>query len=99
EVYNPHKLGDDEIKRIKKSGAPHERAKLTPSKRDIYHKLCEKGWIIHYGVDWGFNPDMAVCLVIAYHKKEKRAFILHMETALNHSNQDWADYIRDNIYP
>lgn len=99
EQFNPQDLPPEEMERIRKSGAPHELAGITPSKADIYKKLCEVGWTIHYGVDWGFNPDMAVCLVIAYHKRQNRAFILHMETALNHSNQDWADYIRDHIFP
>jgi len=98
EVFNPHKLGADEIEEIKKNGQPHERAKLTPTKQQIYRKLCETGWLFHYGVDWGYNPDPAVCVVTAYHKKQRRAFILHTESALNHSNQDWADHIREHIY-
>lgn len=69
-----------------------------PSKLDIYKKLVEQGWHINYGVDFGYRPDPAICLIVAYHKRQKRAFILHVDHALDHAPEDWAQYIADNIH-
>lgn len=98
-MFNPRKMERAELLQIIKTGQPWQLAAITPTKADFYMALVEAGWKVHYGVDWGYNPDPAVCVVVFYHKKQKRGFLLHTEKALNHSNQDWADHIKRAIYP
>lgn len=72
--------------------------RIAPSKKDIYEALVANGWHITYGVDWGFSPARAVCIVAAYNKRQQRGCVFHVESAQNLANQDWANYIVENIW-
>lgn len=98
EVYNPYKFSDEELSRIQQEGQAFELAKITPTKKEIYQELLRRNWIIHYGVDWGWNPHPSVVVVVAYSKSQERAFVLHVDSANNYANQAWADYIAENVY-
>jgi intein/homing endonuclease len=72
--------------------------RIAPTKTDIYNAFQTFGWSITYGVDWGFSPASATCIVTAYNKRQQRAAVFHVEFAQNLANQDWANYIIDNIW-
>lgn len=99
EFYNPNKWPKERLIEAMSSGKISILAEITPTKKAIYNKLIEDGWTVTYGIDWGYSPDPAVCVVVAYHKRKKRAFILNTDQALNHSNDDWAEYVKTEVYP
>lgn len=68
------------------------------TKEELYNLLLQGGWQIHYGVDWGYSPASATCIVGAYHRRSRKACILHVEAAQEMANPDWANYIVDNIW-
>lgn len=65
---------------------------------EIYQALISNGWVINYGVDWGFSPASATCLVGAFHRKSQKACVIYVESAREFANQDWAKYIVENIW-
>ena len=72
--------------------------RFSPSKAEIYKAFIENGWSLTYGVDWGFSPARATCIVTAYHKRFQKAAVLHVESSQNMANQDWAKHIATNIW-
>jgi len=97
--FNPDKLTEKELDEIEEDGAAIQLKRITPNKLDIYEALREQSWTIFAGCDWGYNPDPAVIIVGAYHKKTRRTVILHTANALNHANHVWAQHIAEQIYP
>jgi len=75
-----------------------ELKSITPTKIDIYNAMIEHDWTIVSGVDWGYNPDPAITTVVGYHKKRKRAAVLHTEAQTQYSNHVWAQYSCENIF-
>lgn len=72
---------------------------ITPTKIDIFEAMKKHGWTMISGVDWGYEPDPAVCVILGYHKKLKKCAILHTEAQTGYSNHVWAEYCCENIYP
>ena len=97
--FNPRDLPEAELDRIEEFGTVMELIEITPTKEDCYYAMVDEGWSITSGVDWGFNPDPAVCLLVGWHKKFKKMAVFHMEAELNHANHVWAEYVAQNIYP
>jgi len=96
--YNPFDFEESELDRIMEEGTMAEIVPITPTKLVIYQAMLERGYRVCYGVDWGFSPDPAVVIVLGYHSKLKRCAILHVESANNYANQDWAQYVADNVW-
>ena len=96
--FDPYKVGDLELDRIEFEGTMTERMAITPSKENIYQAMTENGWSMISGVDWGYEPDPAVCVVGGYHKKYKKCAILHVQTAQRMANHVFARYACENIY-
>jgi hypothetical protein len=97
--FDPDQVGPTELKRIEAEGTYAEVARITPTKNHIYLAMCNNGWTIGAGCDWGFSPDPALVMVAGYHKRLGRVAILHIEAALNYANHVWADYIVESVYP
>ena len=98
DYYNPNNLPEEELLRIFEDGTTTEITKITPTKSIIYRAMIENDWAINYGIDWGYLPDPALCTIIGYHKKTRRAAVLHTEFANYFSNYDWAQYVYTNIH-
>lgn len=96
--FNPLGLSDEDYKAALESKKFTELKKITPTVDEIYSMLVSRGWDIGYGVDWGFNPAVAVCIVAAYHKKQKRGCVFHVEYANGYDNRSWADHIATHIW-
>jgi intein/homing endonuclease len=96
--YNPDNFPLDQLEAYLKKADPIIMSRLTPSKDEIFRKMAEGGWVITYGVDWGFRPAEATCIVSGYHKRTRRAVVLHVSASQNYPNPDWADYIVKNIW-
>jgi len=91
EDFNPMNLTEEAYEKCLASENPDDKKLVTPSKRDLYKVLKERGWKIHWGIDWGYT-DPAALVIVAYSRKEQRAFVLHSELKTGYSNQDWALY-------
>lgn len=68
------------------------------STEEIYNILNQNNWVIHYGVDWGFSPASATCIVGAYHRRLDKACVIHVESTQEMANKDWANYIGKNVW-
>lgn len=99
QYYNPDQLSGDDLRARIASLDPADQLGITPTKRHLYDQLVLSGWTIHYGVDWGYSPATATCIVVAYHKRRRRAAVLHCAGAQEYANQDWADFISTEIFP
>jgi hypothetical protein len=97
-IFNPSNLSPEEIQKIADTGDPVMIDMITPKKSDIYQELVRQKWAIHYGVDWGYSPAEATCVVVAYHRRQKRAIVLHVAMSQGHANNHWADYIAKEIW-
>lgn len=99
ERFNPDGLEEAELDRIIEDGTKAELRRITPKKTEIYEALVKAGWTICYGVDWGFKPDPSVVVVAGFHRTQKRCCVIHVESAYEHANNVWADYISTQIWP
>jgi hypothetical protein len=97
-LYNPLQLPDSELQDIYSSDDQVKRISITPTKKEIFDALVSGGYHINYGVDWGFSPAHATCIVTAYHRRFKKCVVFHVAASQRHSNQQWADYIKENIW-
>jgi len=89
----------EEVEKVIKDGDFEKMFAITPSKQQIYNQLAENGWHINYGVDWGYSPASATCLVGIYHKRLRKGGFLHVAASQRYANEDWARYIAANIWP
>lgn len=96
--WNPDRMSEEEIDDGLMSGDLLTLIKITPDKDTIYKALVELGWDINYGVDWGWSPASAVCIVSAYHRRQKRGCVLHVASSHEHANVDWAKYIATELW-
>ena len=96
--WNPERMTEEEIEDGLDRDDLLTLIKITPDKDVIYKALVDLGWDINYGVDWGYNPASAVCIVGAYHRRQKRAVVLHVASSHEYANVDWAAYIAKNIW-
>lgn len=97
--FNPRNIPEDELLEMEESGDVLKILEITPTKEDIYYAMVREGWIISSGVDWGFRPDPAFCIIVGWHKKTKRLAVLHMESEHDHANHVWANYVAERVYP
>ncbi|MEM4379366.1 MAG: Hint domain-containing protein, partial [Thermoplasmatales archaeon] len=97
--YNPHNLPFDTVMKIYMEQKSEDLILITPTKADIYREFRRKGWMINYGIDWGYSPAQATCVVVAYNKKYRKAGVLHVAASQRHANPDWAKFIKTNIWP
>jgi hypothetical protein len=95
--FNPLKLPKEEIDSLIASKDPIQMQVIMPTKQDIYNAMVNNKWTLHCGVDWGLY-DPAVALLVGYHKSSRRAAVLHVEASSGYPNEDWAKYIKANIY-
>ncbi len=98
-AFNPQNLSDEEYKTCLNSKKYIDRQRITPSKEDIYYALRISGWEISYGIDFGYSPAPAVCVVGAYHRRKQKACVFHVEYANGYDNRAWAEYVATNIWP
>lgn len=96
--FNPDNIFEDELELILENGTDSQIKKYTPTKKDIYEAMIDSGWTIINGIDWGYT-DPAVSVVVGWHKRWKKACILHQERATGYSNHVWAEYVSKNINP
>ena len=96
--YTPEGVDSDSIPDIIREKDPFLLASITPDKQKIYSALRTAGWRIHYGIDWG-SVDPAVCVIVGYHKQTRRMIVLHTAGMTGFPNEDWAKYIKNNIWP
>lgn len=94
--FNPFNLPFDALEDLLENGTDSQIAANTPKKQDIYSAMVKFGWTITNGIDWGFT-DPAVSVVVGWHKRWKKACLLHTERATGHANNVWADYVATNI--
>lgn len=97
--FNPKGLDDEEYEAALKSRAWIDKQSIMPTKNDTYHAMLSTGWDFSYGVDFGYNPAVATCIIAAYHKRSDRAVVFYVEYASGYDNRAWAEYISTNIWP
>ena len=94
QYYNPGRYPQEQL-----LTAVSERPwEVTPTIETIYRKLIEDRWDLVAGIDWGYSPARAVCVLWAYHKRTDRAVALHVESTQFMANKDWADHIVKEIW-
>jgi hypothetical protein len=93
--FNPMNLTEEAYNKCLNSDDPSDLKLVTPSKRDLYKILKQHNWKINWGIDWGYT-DPAALVIIAYNRRESRAFVLHSELKTGYSNQNWAEYCATN---
>lgn len=94
EKYNPENLDADDYNRTLEVAA----WKITPSKEFIIQKMKEQNWYFVGGVDFGYSPARAVGVIWAYHKKQKRAVMIHVESSQHMDNKSWSHYLADGPF-
>lgn len=97
--FNPYSLTAEEYVTALHSKKYSDRQQITPTKDDIYLALESRGWDVSFGVDWGYSPSPATCVVTAFHRKSQRACVFHVEVANGYDNRAWAEYVSTNIWP
>jgi hypothetical protein len=97
--FNPYNLSPEEYAEALHSKKFITRQQITPTKDDIYLALESGGWDTSFGVDWGYSPAPATCVVVAFHRKTQRACVFHVEVANGYDNRAWAEYVSTNIWP
>jgi hypothetical protein len=100
--YNPQDLPDEELDRIEREGNFLEIMSITPTKKQIFDVMKNNGWYIVSGVDFGHSPDPAVGLTVGWHKKTKRAAIIHVDSENGYANHLWGKNLCDfqyKLYP
>lgn len=93
--FNPMNLTEEAYNKCLNSDDPTELKLVTPSKRDLYKILKQHNWKINWGCDWGYT-DPAALVIVAYNRREGRAFVLHSELKTGYSNQDWSTFCATN---
>lgn len=96
--FNPFNLPDEEIDAIEEAGDVIQMAALTPTKISIYNGMVAAGWTFISGVDFGYSPDPAVSEIIGYHKRQKRACVLTLESANGFANHLWAEHTCKHLF-
>lgn len=96
--FNPDNLPEEELLAIVKSGEPSKLFDITPTKDDMYKAFVDNDWFVGAGIDWGYDPDPAVCLVLGFHKKTQRAAVLDINTENLNANHVWADKIAETVH-
>jgi hypothetical protein len=99
EYFRQNGRSDAEIMAIEEEGTEAEISEITPTKVDIYRAMVSADWTIFAGVDFGYDPDPAVCVIGGYHKKTKRVGIINTTQANRYANNAWAEFLEANIFP
>ena len=95
--YNPYRLSDEQVKLALVSRIQKERSTVIPGKYELANAMLEHGWKINFGVDFGYSPDPATCVVTGFHSPSQRCFILHTEAENFYADSDWAKYIKERV--
>jgi len=103
-LYLPNNLTVEEVAEIETDGTHEEIDLITPSKEILYKAMIDNGWNVGAGVDWGYDPDPAVCVVAGYHRKRNACAVLHIEASdpkngIIYANHSWAEHVSTRIHP
>lgn len=99
QTYNPTDGTQEEFDELVDNATIDELMRLSPNKEQLYAAMIQSGWDVTFGVDWGFDPDPANCIVIGYHRKLGKACVLHYEQANRYADHVWAAEVERKIAP
>ena len=76
----------------KKWNTPEE---MIPTKQDIYEAAMQMKYDCTWGIDWGYR-DPAVVVVILHNRKSQKTLLLHVRSAKEYANHQWAESCLQN---